>query len=222
MRVRRLIAVALLAGAALATLRAQAQTVSTICRDGTPAAIGGRGSCSDHGGVDLHATQVASRAAIHAIVAQRGPFPCADGTTSPSHSSGACAHHGGVRITTVSTGDIGHVPDPGGGVSYQLPVLAQFPRATTPPPTPFEQAHASVRVSPSAASTTAVHTRKKPAVNANAKHGHTSHTRSTHAHTAHPHASHPHPSRAHAKAKVGVKAHHPASKLPLPKPRQGQ
>jgi hypothetical protein len=184
MRVRRLIAVALLAGTTLASRRAEAQTVSKICRDGTPAAIGGRGSCSDHGGVDLHATQVASRAAIHAMVAQRGPFPCADGTTSPSHSVGACAHHGGVRITNVSTGDIGHVPDSGVGVAYQLPVLAQLPRATTPPPTPFQPIHAPMPLPRNGSSKAVVHARK-PAI----LHAHASHTRPNHPN----HPKHPQP-----------------------------
>lgn len=110
MQVRRLIVVAMLAESALVALGAAGQAVPKVCTDGTPAAIGGRGSCSDHGGVDLRATQLASRAAAHSA----------------------------LRITAVSTGDIGRVADPGvGGVDYHLPVVAKMPRAT-PPPTPFQ------------------------------------------------------------------------------------
>jgi len=43
--------------------RLDAQATASICKDGTPSTVSGRGACSGHGGVDAKATSAAKKAA---------------------------------------------------------------------------------------------------------------------------------------------------------------
>ena len=102
--------VAVLASLAIFANAAAAQAAASVCKDGTPSAVSGRGACSGHGGVDAAATKAArsaakaqaraakadARAAKKATVAaSAATFACSDGTTGKA-GRGACSRHGGI------------------------------------------------------------------------------------------------------------------------------
>lgn len=72
-----------------------AQQATTVCKDGSPSSVSGRGACSGHGGVDASATSKA-RSDMKMSARTAATVSCGDGTSSTARR-GACSHHGGVR-----------------------------------------------------------------------------------------------------------------------------
>ncbi|MEP6692704.1 MAG: hypothetical protein ABJD07_16215, partial [Gemmatimonadaceae bacterium] len=84
----------------------RAQGTATVCKDGTPSAVSGRGACSSHGGVDAKATKAAHKAAdkaakeeakeAKAAAKKASEIACTDGSMSKP-GRGACSRHGGIK-----------------------------------------------------------------------------------------------------------------------------
>jgi Protein of unknown function (DUF3761) len=87
--------------ASLVPVRARTDATTTVlCKDGTTA-MGGRGACHGHGGVDKtggSAPKAAAPAEEHEASAG-GPVTCKDGSSWPKAGRGACRGHGGVDKT---------------------------------------------------------------------------------------------------------------------------
>jgi hypothetical protein len=109
--------------ASLVPVRARTGATTTVlCKDGTTA-MGGRGACHGHGGVDKTgggAPKAAAPAEEHEASAG-GPVTCKDGSTWPKSGRGACRGHGGVLKA-------GAAPTP--------PSVPRAAAPTPPPPVP--------------------------------------------------------------------------------------
>ena len=106
---------------------AGAQSVASICKDGSSSSATGRGACSGHGGVDAKATAAAKEAA-------KPDVKCTDGTTSKP-GRGACSHHGGVAKASTTAATTAASSKPASTpAATAAPVSPAKPRETTPAP----------------------------------------------------------------------------------------
>ena len=92
----------LVLGLSLLTAPLSAQSMTTVCKDGSPSATSGRGACSGHGGVDTKATKAAEKAAKAGKKAEKADekaekieVTCSDGSKGMG-GRGACSGHGGI------------------------------------------------------------------------------------------------------------------------------
>ena len=111
-------------------------TTTVLCKDGTTA-MGGRGACHGHGGVDKTGGSAPKAAEPSPSAEQEantgGPVTCKDGSSWPKSGRGACRGHGGVLKP---------------GATATAPAA---PRAAAPPPaTPRAAAPAPPATHPSA------------------------------------------------------------------------
>jgi Protein of unknown function (DUF3761) len=111
-------------------------TTTVLCKDGTTA-MGGRGACHGHGGVDKTGGSAPKAAEPSPSAKQEantgGPVTCKDGSSWPKSGRGACRGHGGVLKP---------------GATATAPAA---PRAAAPPPaTPRAAAPAPPATHPSA------------------------------------------------------------------------
>jgi len=119
--------------ASLVPVRARTDATTTVlCKDGTTA-MGGRGACHGHGGVDKTgggAPKEKTAPAEDHEASAGGPVTCKDGSSWPKAGRGACRGHGGVlKPGTAAT------PPP-------------VPRAAAPTPPPPRQSAPTARSTP--------------------------------------------------------------------------
>ena len=116
------------------------QMASTICKDGSPSAVSGRGACSAHGGVDKARTKAANKAVkaeakevVKEAKAAGTMVTCGDGSSSKP-GRGACSRHGGVKIGPVASPAPAMPAMPATRGTPATPAMAPVPRVPTATP----------------------------------------------------------------------------------------
>jgi hypothetical protein len=159
---RSLQLVLVLCVASLVPGRARTDASTTVlCKDGTTA-MGGRGACHGHGGVDKTGGS-APKAAEPSPSAEReantgGPVTCKDGSSWPKSGRGACRGHGGVlkpgATATAPAAPRAAAPPPA------------TPRAAAPPPPATHPSapvvHSNPTAGPAVAQTKSKHASSDP------------------------------------------------------------
>ena len=119
---------------------ASGQMASTICKDGSPSAVSGRGACSAHGGIDKARTKAANKAVkaeakevVKEAKAAGTMVTCGDGSSSKP-GRGACSRHGGVKIGPTASPAPAMPAMPATRATPATPAMAPAPRVLTATP----------------------------------------------------------------------------------------